>query len=271
MKNRLIVMTLVLVSAGLARGSLVLHYDCDEGSGSVAKSSVNQSADTDLTLTDATWGAGVSGGAIAVAAGTGEARAGNTASWAVSGDFSAALWFNLSDASFMASKPALLGAMDLVSSNYNHQYQLRLKKSGSLPLLNVFDEDGDKLTVTAPAEYAVELNTWTHLAVTFDYATATGYLYVNGVQVGSSDVWAGGNTQFDGYNDPAALTDSGAAYGKAASNGKGSAFGLYDEVCLYDEVLDDAAIAELAVPEPTTLAILALGGVIGLTRKKRRN
>lgn len=101
------------------------------------------------------------------------------------------------------------------------------------------------------------LGEWAHVAVTFD-ASSDANFYLNGTLV---QTVAGGS--------PANPT--GATYAIGHSGGGSERFlGGIDDVRVYNEVLSSEAIAQLAVPEPSAFALLAVGAASVLGRRKRR-
>ena len=101
------------------------------------------------------------------------------------------------------------------------------------------------------------VDTWTHLAVTWDGATTSWYH--NGALVNTGATNPGGN--FDNFRIGA----------NRADNADGPVDAEIDDVRIYDEALDAAAIATLAtpIPEPTSLLLAALG-LLGLLCGRRR-
>lgn len=99
---------------------------------------------------------------------------------------------------------------------------------------------------------------WHHIAGVYDGSTYT--LYVDGVQDGSPVAATG----------PIAQTDSHKfTIGAFEKSGTVSKFfdGYIDEVRIFDEALDAAAVSAL-VPEPATISLLLIGGLL-LRRRKR--
>ncbi len=239
--------TVVLFLSIIVRADLLLHYEFDEGAGGTAASSVNSTVDNTLNLlnegTDTGWTTGVSGGALQIITRSGGAGAAVPTSWALAGasNLTLSMWINRIGTS--AANPSLAGALDDVGGTWQHHYMIRadgvnfdsrgfIRDIGNANTLQTANDD--------PAT-ALLLNTWTHLAITFDAASKTLSYYVNG-DLKSTAVSAGWN----GWNDGSTLDFAGIGN----PNGSYTIPGLYDDVRIYDEVLSAEAIAELAGYEP---------------------
>jgi hypothetical protein len=101
-------------------------------------------------------------------------------------------------------------------------------------------------------------NQWNHWAMTIDVSTGEMNMYLNGdLMLGITNATAAlnfaGNYLFTVGNHP---------YGGAAYKG------LLDEMYIFDRALDAAEVSALAVPEPATLVLLGLGGLLSLRKKK---
>ncbi|MCG8584163.1 MAG: PEP-CTERM sorting domain-containing protein [Pirellulales bacterium] len=129
------------------------------------------------------------------------------------------------------------------------------------------DGDGFNPLVFAP----VTPNGWTHVAMTFDDATNTERLYVNGALQGTD--LAVGNTT---------IVQSNFTIGARPDKTNENRFdGQIDDVIVFDEALDLNGIIQLrdeggfsflqssTVPEPSTL-LLAAFGLAGLAMRRRR-
>ncbi|MFA5204679.1 MAG: LamG-like jellyroll fold domain-containing protein [Lentisphaeria bacterium] len=98
---------------------------------------------------------------------------------------------------------------------------------------------------------AILANQWTQVSVTWDGATHTANLFINGTLKAT-------NTSFTTYNTDNVDRMAVGAYAFQAGGAWGSTFnGDIDYVKLYD-----------TIPEPASLALLALGGTLFLRRRR---
>lgn len=111
---------------------------------------------------------------------------------------------------------------------------------------------------------SIPVGQWVHLAATYDGATNDRQLFLNGSLAATL---SGG---------PEARFSANLAIGKQGTTPITGEFwnGLIDDLALYDRVLSDAEISSNAiVPEPSNLALLAIGAVglfgYGYRRKRR--
>jgi hypothetical protein len=115
-----------------------------------------------------------------------------------------------------------------------------------------------------------------HIVYTIDYATTGITLYVDGQLVASSTgsslgTFDGGNTNTFGSNTYA-VPGSATNDQIGTAEGGGSAFnGDFDELAVYNRVLTASEIQAHfnAIPEPGSMALLALGTACFLTRRRQ--
>ncbi len=255
MRATILILFTVLLSVSV-EASLKLHYQLDEGSGNTAGSSVNQSSGSDLTLSNADWDLGLYGSAVKFTTTSGVADAGDPQSWVMSGDLTLACWVYITGGG--SSSPLLVGTDSDTAHGWRQHYMIRMTASSRVPRLFIRDKDADTLDLASPS--AVPLNTWTHLAITFDYSATEGVLYVNGTEVNRNSGFTGNG--FSGW-DASTIVKAG------IGNAGASMHGLYDDLRLYDEVLDAVAISALAsrkeviITETDNSTKVAEGGVGG--------
>ena len=103
----------------------------------------------------------------------------------------------------------------------------------------------------------LETDTWYHIVGILDRGTGKGKVYVNGVE------------DAEGALGPNPLSNDAITRIGCRQNASDCPFnGVIDDVRIYNRALSGSEVSELyAIPEPATLALLALGGLI--LRKKR--
>ena len=118
---------------------------------------------------------------------------------------------------------------------------------------------------------ALAADAWAHVAVVGSTSAGTLTVFINGVQVAQDASLSNGVT-FNGADgiDTANLT-IGAARPDSGDAGYRPFDGLLDELAIYDSALSDAQILEHAtlVPEPSSTALLGLGGLALIMRRRR--
>jgi hypothetical protein len=118
----------------------------------------------------------------------------------------------------------------------------------------------DYKNVAAPGLFDVE---WHHVAATYDSSSSTKRLYLDGVELGAGFV-LGGNLNVTAANFRIGSTNGGEFFD-----------GLVDDVRVYDTALSELEIGALAaqtaagVPEPTSLALMSLLGIVCFRRTRR--
>mgnify|MGYP006289761027 CR=1 FL=1 len=130
----------------------------------------------------------------------------------------------------------------------------------------------DRDMAAVEATDAIATGQWVHLAGTWDGSAGDLKLFVDGVEVTTTAVEQGTTGNFfpttltNPLND--ASNDGPAAIG--AIDRGGDSFGQFfdgsiDEVRISDEALSPSAF----IPEPATVGLLAVGGVVMLARRRR--
>jgi hypothetical protein len=115
----------------------------------------------------------------------------------------------------------------------------------------------------------IESGEWTHIAITgtidsVDTTKVNLVYYIDGIDRGTCQMNAVDLTNGYGYTLGAyayAADSSPTGYNYSYSGG-------LDDVRLYKEALTAEQVAYLAIPEPATIAILGLGALLGLRRKR---
>ena len=108
---------------------------------------------------------------------------------------------------------------------------------------------------------AVPLNTWQHVAITYDSATQTRKMFIDGTEVLSANLGVSANVLRDIH------------IGSGQDDGLNFYWnGLIDDVIMFDEALDAAAINDVrlnSIPELGSFGLIGLAG-LGLMLRRRR-
>ena len=171
---------------------------------------------------------------------------------------------------FSSSAGTHQGSIVCVSKgNYNRDKFINLYwESGSKQWYSNFGKlsggSAECQTFWAGTTSAFAAGDWVHLAVAWERSTGNLTFYVNETQV--STMSAGAN-----YWDP-----NGAPYSMNIGNSMGATLpfggqfnGLVDDVVFSDAYQDTAIFSR--VPEPATMGLLAVGGLFGIVRRRRKS
>src|SRR5438445_3116821 len=210
----------------------VASWSFDEGSGGVA-ADASGNGNTATLGAGSSWAPGVSGGAVRLDGVSGQLSVPNSPSLNPSGAFSVAAW--------VEPEAAASDFRAVVVKNYT--YFLYASSSGNCGNGGVLAGFG---TTTVCTTAPLPVNTWTHLAVTYDGTTLS--LFRNGVLVasrpGSGPVAAA----------PGAVASSTSTLQIGASQFGEYFNGLIDEVRVYDRALSPPDIQALSAAPPAPLA-----------------
>jgi len=150
--------------------------------------------------------------------------------------FTVALWANAASTDGFASP---ITSRDDVLGTGTHGYVIYNNSGGAW---DFWTGDGDA-GWDGLAGDAVTVDTWTHVAITYDMATDTKTLWINGVLSVTDNVPQSGPTQYaqNGTVEMEALH-----IGSGSDSGEEFYFtGLIDDVAVWNEVLDQAAIQDV--------------------------
>jgi len=208
----------------LARNTagLVAAYGFDEGAGTAIRDASGQN--NNGTASGTTWTTGKFGSALVFNGTNAQVTIPNAASLQLTTGMTLEAWV------FPTTAPT--GWRAIVDMNVDGYYIMASTDNGNRPGVGGTWTDGNKnLFGTA----VLPVNTWTHLAATFDSSTTR--LYVNGVQVASQAQTA-----------PLQITTATLQVGGDAYVGENFA-GLIDEVRIYNRALSAAEVqADMVAP-----------------------
>lgn len=258
MKRKLLIPSALLFTAASLPAALVAHYTLDN----TAVSQVNSPA-ANGTVNGAAYSNTVvspypgSTHSLDLDQGVSNMTVSNSA-LAINGSYTAALWVNIDTMPTGGISGTIFGAYQ-TANPFQHNFLLRVTDTG---LMNFIARDNDGSTVGINSG-VLALDTWYHIAATFDAGTSTGTLYVNGLQVATAAMTGGTVAGFQNFAAPTF-----AGLGGMNNDTSRSMNGFVDDARLYNEVLSQPQIAALMVPEPSA-ALLGGLGVLALLRRRR--
>jgi hypothetical protein len=259
--KRILIPGFLCLAALQSHAALVAAYTFDETSGTTAADSVRGGTGVaTLQNAGATFSAGKMGNALTLNGSTGWASAINPV---VTGQtqLTISAWVNVT----------ALSTWGTIVKDWNSTATFHFGLDGNSGNDNFSNFIG-AVAPGAVASSVVNLNTWYHVASTFDDATNTIYIYVNGTEVGTATsagvlnqslVAAGGGIMGIGGND----------VGAQLLNGK------IDDLAFYNTALSGSEIATIytnglagvsAVPEPSTYGLIGAGSLALAAFVRRR-
>jgi hypothetical protein len=235
---------LVINPAGA--GSLVGHWNFDEGSGQTAADSTANNNDATLgtaggaDANDPVWVC-VNGGYALSFDGTDDiVNAGSAASLDDMEPFTISAWIKPDSAGSS-------GFSNILAKHDTGNGQWFLERDNTAPDVNAYefskDHDTDVKRVTS--DNTVTYDVWQHIAVTWDGSTTASniHIYKDGVETGYAVTSNGSGTKYSDAARPFVIGNG----GDLAS----PFYGLIDDVRVYNSVLSQAEITTLAASTPT--------------------
>ncbi len=157
----------------------ILDYKFDEGNGTTAYDSSSSGYNGTLT-SGPVWQTEdqcISGKCLYFDGTNDYVDTGKDLSWSASDSFTFSLWI----------KPLSLNNQTVFGKGTTSNWEYSMKVSGSSPYFTYWNTDGIG-ELSLGSSIAWTLNQWNHIEVTYDGNSATGYMYLDGKQVGTDTV-----------------------------------------------------------------------------------
>lgn len=189
-------------------------------------------------------------------------------------NFTVTLWANAGAASGGSFRSPITNRDDVAPGGaFRHGWIIYNNNAGNWSFWNGggTSADGGWNVADGPA---VATNTWTHIAITYDSATNTKIIYLDGTAVSTTNPAAFSPNNGDFLDG---LTRESEDLHIGGGGDDGTAFrwdGLIDDITIWDEALDQAEIVDIrdnsitVIPEPTSLGLLGLAGFAFLRRRR---
>ena len=188
-------------------------------------------------------------------------------------DFTVTLWANAASTGGFASP--ITNRDDVAPAGaFRHGWIIYNNNGGLWSFWNGGGTSGDGGWNVANGP-AVSTNTWSHVAISYESATNTKTIFLDGAAVSTTNPVA-----FSPNNGdlPDGLSHENENLHIGGGGDEGSSFrwnGGIDDISIWDEALDQTAIQDIRdnsitlIPEPTSLGLLSLAGLALLRRRRR--
>ena len=251
----------------VTQAALVSVYEFNESSGTTASDSVRGAPGVGTMNGGTSFVPGKIGNAVEFNGSTGFITALNTVPTGTTA-YSVAAWVWTDTSAVWGSIVKNWGAASVGSFHFGFDGTSGRRMSNFLT---------NGTSVTAPAASALSLNTWHHVALTYDGATTTQRLYINGSQVSVNTAAPASLTALGTLMGIGAKLNDAQTGPAAAGNVPGFWDGKIDDLAFWNHRLTAAEVLAIknngdlgigVVPEPASAALLGLAG-LGFMRRRR--
>jgi len=231
LRSVMLLVSVLLVSAGACADSLMGHWKLDDANGTVAEDS-SGSGNDGTVYGNAEWEEGVMLGGLDFDGDGDWVDISNPNDYPTDANFTWAAWMRTLDGQVITDGGVIIAKYPATGNYHDGAKCLYVAADGKLEF-NVYGVG------TLSSERAVNDGLWHHVALSVDFETSdsndTAKLYIDGDPNGTKDSW-----DVNTYDESDALK-----IGFANHDFSDYFYGRMDDVRIYDYVLDDANIAAL--------------------------